>query len=127
MRLPARRPSRKAVLQHCEPEKLEKASRHAVYVGSAEHKAVHTWLGPRKLRSDATPCPADIKSAEAVTPWLKEAISRGNVSEYWEADFPRYVWMRDGDFLYEGRLMNQVNGEYKGYPIEPDQAPRGLQ
>lgn len=43
-----------------------------------------------------------------------------------EGAFPRYVWHRDGERFFEGRLTNQVLGEYKGYPIGPDEAPPEL-
>ena len=29
-------------------------------------------------------------------------------------------------FVYEGRLVNWGNGEYKGYPLSDDEWPEGL-
>jgi hypothetical protein len=43
-----------------------------------------------------------------------------------EGSFPRYVWHRDGEHFFEGRLTNHVLGEYKGYPIDSDEAPPDL-
>jgi hypothetical protein len=43
-----------------------------------------------------------------------------------EGSFPRYVWYRDGEILFEGRLTNQTLGEYKGYPISSDEGPLKL-
>jgi hypothetical protein len=47
----------------------------------------------------------------------------GHVGAPWEGDFPRYVWHREADICYEGRLVNQVSGEYKGYPLESGEWP----
>jgi len=80
-----------------------------------------------QARSDATKCPAHIVDREAVTVWLADAIRSGNVSAAFDGDFPRYVWARPPgeDGWYEARLTNQGLGEYKGYPLHPDQRPRG--
>jgi hypothetical protein len=58
--------------------------------------------------------------------WLKKAIRSGYVSAHWEGDFPRYVWYREADVVYEGRLVNQGNGQYKGYPLNPWEWPENL-
>jgi hypothetical protein len=52
-----------------------------------------------------------------VNKWLKKAIRKGVVGGYWEGGFPRYAWYKDGDTVYEARLTNPGNGEYKGYPL----------
>lgn len=44
----------------------------------------------------------------------------------WEGDFPRYAWHRLDDVVYEARLVNQELGHYKGYPLEKDEWPTGL-
>ena len=56
---------------------------------------------------------------------LRAAIGRGNVSEVWEDGFPRHVWHRDGDVLYEARHTKGPAGSFHAYPIEEFQAPRG--
>ena len=61
-----------------------------------------------------------------VTRWLRKAIRHGSVSAYWEGDFPRYVWHKEGDIVFEARLVNQVRGQYKGYPLNPEEWPRNL-
>jgi len=43
-----------------------------------------------------------------------------------EGAFPRYVWYRDGERFFEGRLTNQSLGQYKGYLIDPEEAPMEL-
>ena len=41
--------------------------------------------------------------------------------------FPKYVWHRAGDRVYEGRLINSTNGEYKGYELpDPCEWPKGI-
>jgi hypothetical protein len=97
------------------------AAEKAKYVGSPEHKVPYA-------RSDATRCPTDLETAqERLTAWLKEAIREGNVGGLVEGGFPRYVWYRDGERVFEGRLTNQVSGEYKGYPIASDEVPQELE
>lgn len=80
-----------------------------------------------QARSDATKCPTHLKDPDVVTAWLADAIRRGNVSAAFDGDFPRYVWAHpEGeDSWYEARLTNQALGEYKGYPLDASQQPRG--
>lgn len=40
--------------------------------------------------------------------------------------FPRYVWAHELDTWFEGRLVNETQGTYKGYPLSDDQVPRTL-
>lgn len=102
-------------------EQRTASAAQATYVGSPEHKNPHA-------RSDATRCPPDLEAAqENLTTWLRQAIRAGDVGGLMEGGFPRYVWYRDGDRVFEGRLTNRMKGEYKGYPIEPDEVPRKLQ
>jgi hypothetical protein len=58
-----------------------------------------------------------------LTRWLRRAIRDGRVSELADGAFPRYVWHREGDVMYEARLVNSGSGEYKGYPLNPDEWP----
>ena len=102
------------------PLQREKASAKASYTGSPEHKLPHA-------RSDATLCPPDLESRlPELTLWLRDAIARGNVGGMMEGSFPRYVWYRQGEHFFEGRLTNHVLGEYHGYPIDSDEAPPDL-
>lgn len=73
-------------------------------------------------------CPRGLaQERDRVEAWLKEAIRDGNIGGPWEGNFPRYVWYRDTDgSVYEARLVNQGNAEYKGYPLEPDEYPTWL-
>jgi len=98
----------------------------ARYVGSAEHKTFPSFAGPPKLRADASKCDPKLAGQDELTAWLRQAFVEGSVGAPWEGDYPRYVWYRDGDVVYEGRLVNQELGQYKGYPIRTDEWPEGL-
>jgi hypothetical protein len=101
-------------------EERNAAAVKANYVGSPEHKVPHA-------RSDATRCPAELESAQdTLTAWLRQAIRIGNIGGPVESGFPRYVWFRDDNRVFEGRLTNQAKGEYKGYPIGQSEAPKDL-
>jgi hypothetical protein len=39
---------------------------------------------------------------------------------------PVRVWCRRGDLVYEGRLVNQELGQYKGYPMAAEECPEGF-
>ena len=99
----------------------------AVYVGSPEHKDFPSFAGQPRLRADASRCPREISDRELVNQWLRSAIRRGAVGACWEGGFPRYVWYKDGDSVYEGRLLNSGNGEYKGYPLDKSEWPNGIE
>jgi hypothetical protein len=105
----------------------ELASR-ARYVGSPEHKSAPSYAGPPKPRGDASCCDQSLNQDQLrVNCWLKKALRRGAVGAPWEGDFPRYVWHRQGEVVYEARLTNRVAGEYKGYPLLQDEWPAGLE
>ncbi|MGH3160025.1 MAG: hypothetical protein ACRDNF_26085 [Streptosporangiaceae bacterium] len=76
--------------------------------------------------SSASKCDPSLADPEALTCWLRSAISSGRVGELWEGDFPRYAWHRHEGVTYEARLVNQELGQYKGYPLEPGEEPGGL-
>lgn len=97
---------------------LEETARRVRYVGSPEHKSYPSFAGGPALRSDASRCPAELNDPDFLTEWLRSAIRTGQCGGQWLGDFPRYVWYRDGDECYEGRLVNQDAGWYKGYPAQ---------
>ena len=41
--------------------------------------------------------------------------------------FPRYVWYKYGEMIFEARLVNRGSGSYKGYPLEKDEWPEGIE
>lgn len=100
------------------------------YIGSPEHKGSPNPLlqgNQPRLRADASMCPKDIQSSATVTTWLRDAFNKGAVSECGESAFPRYVWYKRDDQVFEGRLVNPELGEYKGYPIEEFEWPKGIE
>lgn len=105
----------------------EAAARQAKYVGSTAHKNAPSPAGPPGLRRNASCCPPEIaKQQQKITGWLRAAIRQGSTGDFWEGHsprFPRYVWYRHGNTVFEGRLTNQVLGEYKGYPLKRSQWP----
>lgn len=126
MRAPRRRHPRKDQrLQPGHDIDLVGLSERVTYVISQEHKDYFTGAGPRMLRSDASACPRGLDFDE-VQSWLRTAVANGNVSAVLTGDYPRYVWARIGDRVYEARLSNSGLGQYKGYPILPQEAPRWL-
>ena len=106
---------------------LRALAKTARYVGSPEHKNGPSFAGQPRPRADATICdPSLADSQQQLTDWLRAAIAAGRVGHPWEGEFPRYVWHKQGDIVYEARLVNRAGGQYKGYPLEPDEWPEGL-
>ena len=97
------------------------------YVGSVYHKDMPSFAGTtRAPRPDASICPREFASArEIVEGWLKAAILAGRCG-VWEEGFPKYVWHRHENILYEARQGSPGSGEYHGYPMEPWQTVQGL-
>lgn len=97
---------------------LEAVASAASYIGSPEHKDTPSFAGQPRPRGDASICDRSLRrDRERVQGWLAAAIRRGAVSEHWEGEFPRYVWFKEGETVYEGRLVNPTQGLYKGYPL----------
>lgn len=104
---------------------LDQIAERAWYEGSAEHKKTPSFIGQPKPRRRASMCPPGL-DRETVTGWLRSAIRRGMVGGLWEGGFPRLVWHRVGETVFEGRLVNSGSGSYKGYPLRTNQWPRAL-
>jgi hypothetical protein len=127
MRAPRRhRPLRRTRCVPPEGADLQSLAATVRYVGSCEHKTYPSFAGPPKPRADASKCDPKLADADELTEWLRQAIVAGSVGAPWEGDYPRYVWHRQGDVMYEGRLVNQEQGHYKGYPLTADELPEGL-
>lgn len=120
-----RRPLRRTLV-----ESLPNAEDLAVrvrYVGSSEHKNTPSFAGQPRPRADASLCDPDLANSQhRLTRWLRNAIRRGAVGDFWEGDFPRYVWYKADNQVYEARLTNRGLGEYKGYPLERHEWPPGI-
>jgi hypothetical protein len=97
---------------------MQLAAAKVRYTGSPYHRSSGSTSGPIAQRVGLTSrCPPSWTNVEA-TRVLRLAIIEGRVSLRWEHGYPRYVWHRDGDVLYEARLTNSGTGEYHGYPLE---------
>lgn len=108
---------------------LRAVATRVTYAGSVEHKDTPSPAGWPRPRADAAICDRGLATDcfVRVTAWLKKAIMLGNVGAPWEDGLPRYAWHREGDTVYEARLSNRNIGAYKGYPLEPEEQPRGLE
>lgn len=71
-----------------------------------------TVPGKRRARADATICDRSIAGRLAdIDRWLKAAIRAGQFSDFWDHDhFPRYVWHREGERVFEARVVNPGDG-----------------
>ena len=127
MRAPQRKRPRKREISVPPNVVLADIAEKVAYVGSPEHKDFPSFAGRPRFRADASLCPRWIKDRQVVEKWLRSAIRRGAVGAPWEGGFPRYAWHMEGDTVFEGRLTNKVLGEYKGYPLERDEWPRGIE
>lgn len=128
MRAPKRRrPLVREVAPALQGTDLKAIAARVSYIGSPEHKDTPSFAGQPRPRADAAICDRSLARKQVlVTRWLREAVRLGFVSAYWEGDFPRYVWHREGDFVFEARLVNQINGQYKGYPLNREEWPQNL-
>lgn len=129
MRAPKRR--RPAVRKIGSPPagtNLEAVANRASYVGSPEHKDVPSFAGHPRPRADASICDRSLVThRDDITDWLRLAISRGVVSDFWDGEFPRYVWYKEAAIVYEARLVNKTAGTYKGYPLNPGEWPSDIE
>ena len=106
---------------------LKQAANACSYVGSPYHKSYPSFAGMPRSRPRATKCPIDLKDQhELIECWLRNALMSGQVGALWEGGFPRYVWHREDDTVYEARQGSPGSGEYHGYPLKRNQLVRGL-
>ncbi len=126
MRAPKRRrPLNRRIEKAPTGTNLEALAQQVRYVGSPEHKDRPSFAGQPRPHATATICDPDL-SQEELTNWLRSAIKAGHVGYPWEGGFPRYAWHKQGDVVYEARLVNQGSGEYKGWQLTCDEWPKGL-
>ena len=121
-----KRPRRRVILALPEVD-LDVLAERVTYVGSAEHKDVPSFAGQPRLRADASCCPRDIVDVKLVRGWLCSAIRKGATGTPWEGEFPRCVWYKRDETVFEGRLVNREAGTYKGYPLNEDEWPPGIE
>ena len=110
------------------PDNLDSLADRVTYVGSPEHKDVSSFAGPPRLRYDASRCPRNLAvEREQLRDWLQTAIRKGAVGQPWEGEFPRYVWYKHEQVVFEGRLVNRTQGAYKSYPLAEDEWPDSIE
>lgn len=97
------------------------------YVGSTYHKYGRSFAGTsHRRRPDASICPRHLNDRRnLVERWLKDAIRAGQVGA-WDRGFPRHVWHREDEMVFEARQGAPGSGEYHGYPLTLRQRVRGL-
>lgn len=127
MRAPRRRRPRRRELYVDPNTNLESLADMVKYEGSPEHKDIVSFAGQPRPRGDASLCPREIGDVSVVTDWLRSAIRRGATGAPWEGAFPRYAWHKEGDTVFEARLVNRGSGSYKGYPLNCDEWPPGIE
>ena len=97
------------------------------YVGSPYHKDGLGFAGTPIRRPSAAICPRDlVNRRDLVEEWLRDAVRSGRVGT-WDGGYPRYIWHREGDIVFEARQGSPGSGEHHGYPLEPRQQVRGLE
>ncbi|MBW3538821.1 MAG: hypothetical protein KY476_00985 [Planctomycetes bacterium] len=128
MRAPRRKRPKPRIIQPA-PEGVNASELAAriTYVGSPEHKTGPSFAGAARPRGDATKCDAALNDRLSdIQAWLQRAFEVQCFGPPWEGDFPRYAWCKVGETLYEARLVNRGLGEYKGWQLEPDEWPDGI-
>lgn len=121
------RPNRriKSVWKECPSEDLKDAAGRAIYEGSAYHRQRGGGATSGRRYPAASKCD-DGWTLDSATQALREAISKGQVSEAWKSGFPRNVWYVDEEVVYEAVLHNEGVGAYHAYPLNNEEWPRGL-
>ncbi len=130
MRAPRRRRPRRRTIDVPPDTDLEGLAGRVIrviYEGSPEHKDIPSFAGQPRLRADASCCPREITDQETVSGWLRFAIRRGAIGAPWQGEFPRYVWYKHANTVFEARLVNRETGSYKGYPLDEDEWPNGIE
>lgn len=128
VRAPRRKRPQPRVIQPT-PERIvvSELALRVTYVGSQEHKSGPSFAGEPRPRADATKCdPALSDRLDEIQNWLRHAIKVQCCGGLWEGDFPRYAWCKVGEIVYEARLVNRVLGQYKGWPLDPEEWPDGI-
>jgi len=101
------------------------AAQKATYEPSHYHCRLPDGRPVRARAKPASLCPRDWTIPEA-TSALRSAILKEYVSEKWEDGFPRYLWLREGEVIYEARHTRGPHGLYHAYPITAAEAPSRL-
>ena len=105
---------------------LDEVARRCRYVGSPYHRTVPGRAGSPVYRPGKSKYPEYLQRDPAlVQRWLEDAVRQGCFGEF-QGGFPRRVWRRVGEIVFEARQGTPGSGEYHGYPLEPHQFVEGL-
>ena len=128
MRAPKRkRPQPRVVQRPPEGFDVSCAASRIAYVGSPEHKTGPSFAGRPRPRADASKCDAALNDRrEDIERWLRHAFTVQCFGGPWEGGLPRYAWCKVETVVYEARLVNRGLGQYKGYQLEPEEWPEGI-
>jgi hypothetical protein len=127
MKAPRRHRSSPRTIVPCPPgTNVLQIAAQAHYIGSPEHKDAPSFAGWPRPRADAAKCDRSFADRQAdITTWLQDAIRNGTTGD-WSHRFPRHVWGRVQGRVYEARLVNPENGDYKAYELNPHEWPEGI-
>lgn len=105
---------------------LSHVAESCLYCGSPYHKDRPGFAGMPVRRPDASICPSDLADRrDRVEQWLRAAVRSGQTGT-WERGYPRYVWHREGDIVFEAKQGSPGSGHYHGYPLDSGQTVRDL-
>ena len=78
-------------------------------------------------RGDATKCESALNGRlHEIQGWLRHAFEVHCLGGPWEGEFPRYAWCKVGESVFEARLVNRGLGQYKGWQLEREEWPEGI-
>jgi hypothetical protein len=128
LRAPQRkRPPPRTIQPPPEGIDVSKLPSRVTYVGSPEHKTGPSFAGSPRPRADATKCDSALSGRlNEIQQWLRRAFEVHCFGGPWEGGLPRYAWCKVGEIVYEARLLNSGLGQYKGWPLEREEWPDGI-
>jgi hypothetical protein len=123
------RPRERRLSAPLAPELLADLAAYVRYAPSPYHKTgrIMGVTGQVRPAVQSSKCPQTWQTRSQATEALRQGIRQGLVSEVWSGAFPKHVWYKLGDTVYEAMLTNREDGTYHGYPLsEPREWPEGL-
>lgn len=100
---------------------LEVVADQVQYLGSPYHRTIPGRGGSPRNKPRGTKCPETLqKNHDRVERMLREAVRSGHCGVF-EGGFPRRVWRRLDQHIYEARQGSPGSGQYHGYKLTPAQ------
>jgi hypothetical protein len=124
-----RRPRERQLSAPLDDTRLADLASRVRYEPSPYHKTgrVMGIVGEVRPAVQSSKCPHSWQSRSQATEALRLGIRQGLVSDVWSGAFPKHVWYKVGDTVYEAMLTNRENGTYHAYPLsDPREWPEGL-